>query len=122
MRNGRHVLDWCVESILSQDFTDLELVICDNASDDGTIEKLEDHARADPRVVLSVNECNIGSHENMRRVLESSKGTFFRWISADDWLEPTCLSSCVRALERPPRRNRRHHGLHDPYTRWLDEI
>lgn len=102
VRNGRHFVERCIESILSQDFTDLELVISDNASDDGTIGMLEEYARADRRLRLNVNQVNIGLHENMRRVLESSRGTFFRWISADDWLEPRCLSTCVRALESRP--------------------
>ena len=38
----------------------------------------------------------------MKRVFESSRGTLFRWISADDWLEPGCLSTCARALESRP--------------------
>lgn len=99
VRNGEHIVKRCIESILSQDFTDLELVVSDNASDDRTIETLQEYARADRRVRLNVNQVNIGSHENMRRVLDLSRGTFFRWISADDWLEPRCLSTCVRALE-----------------------
>ena len=102
VRNGGQLVERCIESILSQDFTDLELVICDNASDDGTIRKLEEYARADRRIRFSVNQVNIGSHENMRRVLDISRGTFFRWISDDDWLEPGCLSTCVRALESRP--------------------
>ncbi|WP_271601004.1 glycosyltransferase family 2 protein [Bradyrhizobium sp. CCBAU 45384] len=102
VRNGRHIVGRCIESILSQDFADFELVICDNVSDDGTIDTLEEYARADPRVRISVNAVNIGSHENMRRVLDLSRGTFFRWISADDWLEPKYLSACVRALENRP--------------------
>ena len=102
VRNARHGVRRCIESILSQDFTDLELVICDNASDDGTIETLEEYARGDERIRVSVNEVNIGSHENMRRVLDASRGTLFRWISSDDWLEPTALSTCVRALQDRP--------------------
>jgi glycosyltransferase involved in cell wall biosynthesis len=92
----------CVESILTQDFADLELVICDNVSDDGTVDVLEGYARADRRIRLSVNSANIGIHENMNRVLRLSRGRFFRWISADDWLEPKCLSTCVRALDARP--------------------
>jgi glycosyltransferase involved in cell wall biosynthesis len=65
-------------------------VICDNVSDDGTIALLEDYARSDDRIALHLNEVNIGSHENMKRTLELSRGTYFRWISADDWLEPGC--------------------------------
>jgi glycosyltransferase involved in cell wall biosynthesis len=102
VRNGGHIVKRCIESILSQDFTDLELVVCDNVSDDGTIGTLEEYAHTDRRVRLNLNPVNIGSHENMRRVLDSSRGTFFRWISADDWLEPKCLSKCVRALESRP--------------------
>ena len=92
------VVGRCIESVVSQDFTDLELVISDNASDDGTSTLLPEYARADRRVRTSVNEMNIGLHENMNRVLEFSRGEFFRWISADDWLEPGCLSACVRGL------------------------
>jgi len=100
VRNERQVVGRCIESVLSQDFADLELVISDNASDDGTIETVEAYARMDRRVRLSVNPFNIGSHENMNRVLAAARGRLFRWISADDWLEPGCLSTCVQALER----------------------
>ena len=98
VRNRAEVVGRCIESILSQDFPDLELVISDNASDDGTETLVDDYAQADRRVRASVNEVNIGLHENMNRVLELSRGEFFRWISSDDWLEPSCLTECVRAL------------------------
>jgi glycosyltransferase involved in cell wall biosynthesis len=102
VRNGKKVVGRCIESVLSQDFTDFELLIRDNVSDDGTIAMLQDYARSDPRIALSVNDVNVGSHENMRLVFQDARGTFFRWISADDWLEPGCLSDCVRALESRP--------------------
>jgi glycosyltransferase involved in cell wall biosynthesis len=102
VRNGGDVIERCVESVLSQEFADLELVICDNVSDDGTIEAIEGYARADRRVRFAINPVNIGLHENVMRVLDLANGTFFRWISADDWLEPGCLSACVRALESRP--------------------
>lgn len=100
VRNDPEGVRRCIESVLSQDLTDIELVICDNASDDGTIETVEEYARMDRRVRLSVNPFNIGSHENMNRVLAAARGRLFRWISSDDWLEPGCLSTCVQALER----------------------
>jgi glycosyltransferase involved in cell wall biosynthesis len=102
VRNGKDVVGRCIESVLSQDFTDFELLVRDNVSDDGTIAMLEDYARSDPRIALSVNDVNVGSHENMRLVLQDARGTLFRWISADDWLEPGCLSACVHALQSRP--------------------
>jgi glycosyltransferase involved in cell wall biosynthesis len=102
VRNDPHRVRRCIQSVLAQDFADLELVICDNASDDETVHTLEEYAREDRRVRVVVNPVNIGSHENMNRALQSSRGTLFRWISADDWLEPHALSAGVRALESHP--------------------
>jgi glycosyltransferase involved in cell wall biosynthesis len=102
VRNDPERVRRCIESVLAQDMGDLELVISDNASDDGTAETLYEYARADARVRVTVNAVNIGSHENMNRVLESAHGALFRWISADDWLEPTALSALTGALERRP--------------------
>jgi glycosyltransferase involved in cell wall biosynthesis len=102
VRNDPNGVRRCIESVLAQDLTDLELVICDNASDDDTVDTLQEYAREDPRVAATINPVNIGSHENMNRVFELSRGTFFRWISADDWLEPAALSAGLDALERRP--------------------
>lgn len=102
VRNGRGTVERCIESILAQDFKDLELVICDNVSDDRTMESLESYAKADGRIRLSQNEVNIGSHENMTRALMLSRGELFRWISADDWLEPQYFSKCIGALDSHP--------------------
>jgi hypothetical protein len=92
----------CIESVLAQDFTDLELVISDNASDDDTVEVVQEYAREDRRVMISVNPVNVGLHENLNRTLQLSNGRLFRWISADDWLEPHALSTTVGALEHNP--------------------
>jgi glycosyltransferase involved in cell wall biosynthesis len=102
IRNGREIVGRCIESVLSQDFMDLELIVSDNDSDDGTVETIEEYARTDARVRLSVNSVDIGSHENMNRVLKAARGAYFRWISADDWLEPGYLSAAVRALDSQP--------------------
>lgn len=98
VRNARDVVERCIETVLTQEFTDLELVVSDNASDDGTRELISAYARSDRRVKLNLNEVNVGILANVNRVLELSSGTFFRWISSDDWLAPRCLSDCVAEL------------------------
>lgn len=102
VRNGEKTVERCIDSILSQDLEDLELIVSDNVSDDGTIEIVESYVRMDQRVRLTVNPVNVGVQENMNRALAAARGTYFRWISADDWLEPGCLSACVGALRRQP--------------------
>ena len=121
VRNEPHAVRRCVESVLDQDFRDLELVICDNVSDDDTVPALEAYARDDRRISLSVNEANIGSHENMNRVLELARGTLFRWISADDWLEPGCLRTASRRSRAARTRSAsRRRSRSTPRTRRRD--
>jgi glycosyltransferase involved in cell wall biosynthesis len=88
--------------VLSQDFADLELVISDNASDDGTVDTLQEYAQQDRRVRLLLNTVNVGIHENMNRALRAARGKLHRWISADDWLESNALAAAVGALQRHP--------------------
>src|SRR4029077_14370589 len=73
VRNARETVERCIASVLSQDLAELELIVSDNASDDGTIEMIESYARMDRRVRVSVNPVNIGVQGNMNRVLAAAR-------------------------------------------------
>ena len=59
--NGQRFLPQAIESILSQTFTDFELIIADNASTDDTEELSRAYVRRDRRVRYFRNETNIGA-------------------------------------------------------------
>jgi glycosyltransferase involved in cell wall biosynthesis len=81
---------------------DFEVVVSDNASDDGTDQLLRDFAKDDPRIKLELLQENIGQHANMNRVFDLSSAPLFRWISVDDWLEPNAVRSYLEAFEARP--------------------
>lgn len=99
--NGERYLGEAIESTLSQTFTDLELVICDNASSDATEEICRRYARLDSRVRYVRNRQNIGANANFNRVVQLSNhaSTYFRWAAHDDLCAPTYLEQCVRMLD-----------------------
>ena len=97
--NGEDYLEGALRSILDQDFTDLELLISDNASTDRTPEILEAWAAKDSRIVLHSNTTNVGASANFNRVLKMARGRYFRWACHDDVLAPGMLRACVTALE-----------------------
>jgi glycosyltransferase involved in cell wall biosynthesis len=100
--NGERYLDGALRSLLAQDFTDFELIVCDNASTDATAAIAADWATKDPRVRVVRNETNIGAERNFNRVFTIARGRYFRWAAHDDLVAPEHLRRCVMALEASP--------------------
>ena len=99
VRNGERYLGEAVRSVLDQDYGRLELVISDNASDDGTEEICRQFARSDARVRYHRQSQDIGLVANFNAVLHLARGTYFNWMGDDDWLTPTYVRRCVEVLD-----------------------
>ena len=87
-----------VESVLAQDYKNLELVISDNASTDETKDICEDYSRQDSRVRYIAQPVNKGGAANFQAVLDESRGEFFMWLADDDWLDRSYVSRCLAVL------------------------
>lgn len=92
-----------LDSLLRQDFTDFEVVVCDNQSTDSTWEICQRYAAGDTRFRIFQNETNIGEAGNVNRVVGLARGEYFRLLGHDDLMEPTLLRRCVEALDANPR-------------------
>lgn len=98
--NGERHLRQAIESVLTQDYDDLRLVIGDNASTDGTLDLCRSYAERDPRVTLLESDVNRGAAWNFNRLVDHATGDYFRWLACDDYLDPRCVGVCVDALDR----------------------
>jgi len=101
--NGVRFLGQAIESILSQSFADLELIISDNASTDDTRQICEHYIRQDSRIRYFRQNTNVGASRNWNFVVGLARGRFFKWASANDYCDPTMLSKCADILEQDPR-------------------
>ena len=100
VKNGIGHIERCVDSILKQTFQNFEIVIADNQSSDGTKDYLRRIEAQEPRVRCFWNEKDIGILENHNKVFRLSRGKYFRWIGADDWMEREFTEECVNLLDR----------------------
>ncbi len=98
--NGEDYLEAALESLLTQTFTDFELIISDNASTDRTAAICEAYAAKDARIRYHRNDYNIGAAENFNRVFHLSRGKYFKWAAHDDLCAPTFLERCIEILEQ----------------------
>ncbi len=90
--NHKKYIAQCIESVLLQDYKNIEIIISDNCSTDGTIDVIKGYLW-DERIRFYQNESNIGMVRNAEKVLYYAKGDFMVFLSSDDyWSDPTFLS------------------------------
>lgn len=91
-----------IESVLSQDCADLEFVIVDDASGDGSPALLQAAAARDRRVRLFRNPANLGLTASLNIGLGAATGKFIARIDADDLCRPGRLSRQLAAMQARP--------------------
>jgi glycosyltransferase involved in cell wall biosynthesis len=99
-RNRAELLDEALTRIRAQTYTDIEILVCDNASTDKTSAVVEQHANADERVRYQRNADDIGAQKNFELGLLLARGDYFAWAADDDHWEPTLLTTLVSVLEQ----------------------
>ncbi len=100
--NGEQTVMPAAMSILRQSFQNLELLICDDASTDGTWAQLEELSAADGRVRLLRNEKNLGAGASRNRCLACARGAYIALMDADDSCAPDRLTKQKAVLDSRP--------------------
>jgi glycosyltransferase involved in cell wall biosynthesis len=91
----------CLDSVLAQDFYDLEILVADEGSTDGTQEIIRQFAARDPRIRWWQNPHRLGLAQNHNACLRAAQGDFIKFVHSDDkLLEPTALSRMVALMDR----------------------
>src|SRR5688500_17051747 len=101
--NGANYLRRSIQCLLDQDYSDLEVIICDNGSTDDTEAICREFAQKDGRVHYYRNATNIGAAGNYNKVFELARGEFFKWQAHDDECHPAMMRRCVEALDAAPK-------------------
>lgn len=102
VHNAARYLKQALDSLLGQDYSKLEVVVSDNASDDATEAICRSYAERDGRLLYHRSEQNMGAVWNFNRVFELAGGEYFMWAAHDDLRDPRYVSACVRALQARP--------------------
>ena len=100
--NGERYLREALISLIGQTVQDLEIVVVDNASTDGSLAIAEEIARVDRRLRVLVNSSNIGAAANYNRAFEESRGQYFKWAAHDDVHAPDYVEACLDVLQTQP--------------------
>lgn len=93
--NGEDYIEAALQSLQSQTYEDLEIIVSDNGSTDRTHEIVSDVASMDKRLKVNRFRENMGASTNYNTVFELSSGAYFKWAAHDDLVKPTYIERCV---------------------------
>ena len=96
--NGEKYLTGCVESVLRQSVRDMEIILVDDGSTDGTWGLIERFAREDGRV-KGIRQENGGVSEARNAGIRESRGQYIRFVDADDILPPDSMRLLVEKAQ-----------------------
>lgn len=96
--NGEKFLPQRLDSILSQTFTDFELIISDNVSTDSTSEICNEFSKNDSRIRYVKQKKNMGATWNFNFVLKEAHYDYFIWAGVDDIWKPKFLEKNITPL------------------------
>lgn len=93
--NKQKYLDKCIQSIISQSYKDIEIIIVDDGSTDGSALLCDNYSQIDSRIRVvhkkkggSASACNMG--------IEIAKGEFLTFVDADDFIEKSMYGEMIK--------------------------
>lgn len=98
--NREKTIEACLRSALDAPFRDLEVLVADNASTDGTVAIVERIAADDERVKLVVHGRNLGPVPNWKSLLERASAPLVHWLWSDDLVEPAFYGDMLDGMAR----------------------
>lgn len=93
------LLQRAVKSALAQDFGPMEIIVSDNASEDGSWTETQKLAGRDPRIAVRRNEKNLGWTGNINECIKVARGKYLVFLCDDDELLPGMVKACHSFLE-----------------------
>jgi glycosyltransferase involved in cell wall biosynthesis len=97
--NAETFLAECLDSLLAQTLSDIEVICVDDASTDGSLCVLQDYARRDARIEVQHLDSNQGQAHARNVALRAVRGEYVCFLDADDWFSPDTLQRMVDAFD-----------------------
>lgn len=100
--NHENYIGESIESVLSQTYKNIELVILNDGSADGTTSVIESYAKANPQIRFIDKPNNEGTVAALNELIGEASGDYIVWLSSDDVQYPYTVEKLADALDKNP--------------------
>lgn len=110
--NQEDFIKEAIDSVLEQDYSNIEIVIADDCSTDGTVDILLEYQKKYPeQIVLALSKKNEGITKNINSGLQLCKGEYIAGLGGDDLMLPEKIRKQVEYMEKNPECTICYHNL-----------
>lgn len=95
VKNRKDTLPQTIISVLNQSYPNIEYIVVDGASTDGTLEVIK---QFDDKIDLWISEPDCGTSDAFNKAISMAQGDFIFWLSSDDWINPDFIETAVQTL------------------------
>ena len=100
--NRAEYVEECIESVLNQNCSDVEHVLVDGCSTDGTLDILGRYSKLYPERIRYVSEKDRGACDAISKGLKMAKGSIFGFLGSDDTYPANVIAKVIDAFNRYP--------------------
>lgn len=97
--NQAAFLEQTIRSVVEQDYPNIEYLVADGGSTDGSVEIIKKYA---DRITWWVSEKDRGQADGINKGFVRAKGEFIAWVNSDDYYQPGAIAKAVAALQANP--------------------
>lgn len=96
--NCERTLKHCVDSIINQTFTNLEIILINDGSTDRSLELCNEYAQKDSRIIV-LSQINQGASAARNLGMDKASGDYIAFVDADDYLDLTMYEKLINSIK-----------------------
>ena len=96
--NTERYLSQCIDSVLSQSYRNIELILVDDGSNDGSSEVCEEYKKKDSRVKV-IHKSNGGQLDARRKGVDEANGEYIGFVDSDDWIDGNMYEELLAMMQ-----------------------
>lgn len=100
--NSAKYLGQCIESVISQNYSKIEIILVDDGSTDDSVQLCDTFAAKDPKRIKVIHAANGGTVRARELGWKNANGSYIGFVDSDDWVDEDYIESLVRPIKENP--------------------